>query len=132
MLLAKFAGASGVSVVDVRSGVGAFTVPSGVAVGDIVRFTGANTAGVADNSAEATVPAIAVVIGKPTSTTATLLYFGEVTGVGVLTPTAIYFLGTAGGLTTVAPSAVGSVIQAVGQAIDASVLLFAPGAVTVL
>ena len=104
-----------------------FTVPVAVVVGNVVYGTsGANAVDRADNTSISTTPVMGLVISKPTTTTAILLLFGE-TPDGVLsglTPDGIYFLGTAGGITLVNPTAVGSVNQIVGQALDSGTLLF--------
>ena len=111
-----------------------YTVPVAVNVGNVVYLTGANAVDDGDNTSTSTVPVMGLVISKPTTTTAILLYFGE-TPSGVLsglTPAAIYFLGTAGLITATPPTAVGSVIQKIGEAIDADTLLFAPSVIIVL
>jgi hypothetical protein len=108
----------------VDSGVGAFTVPAGVAVGEIVYVTGAFAADRADASAAATAKAIGIVIAKPAATTATVRYFGEVSGFVGLTPGALYYLDTtAGQISLTAPSSPGEVVQNVGQALSTTVLL---------
>lgn len=106
---------------------GVFTVPIAVAVGDVVYSTGANSADVADDSTIARLPALGVVLEKPTPTTATVFYRGEVNVLSGLTPGATYFVGTLGAVTTTPPSAVGRYIQSVGVAIDSDTLFFDPG-----
>jgi hypothetical protein len=111
----------------VTSGVGAYTVPVGVSVLDVVYITGAFAADRADNTSLGTTPGIGVVIAKPLATTATVAYFGEVAGFVGLTPGAVYFLGTLGAIVTVAPGAPGNVIQRVGVAISGTTLLLNAG-----
>jgi hypothetical protein len=112
----------------IASAAGQYTVPGAVNVGDLVYATGVNTADVADNGAEATTPAIGIVIAKPLATTATLAYLGEVTGLAGMTPGAIQYLGSSGGLVEAGslPSTPGSVIQQVGVALTATKLLLDP------
>lgn len=108
----------------VDSAVGAFTVPAGVAVGEIVYVTGAFAADRADASVEATARAVGIVIAKPAATTATLRYFGEVSGFVGLTPGALYYLDTtAGAISLTAPTNPGEVVVNVGQALSGTVLL---------
>jgi len=110
-----------------RSYPGAFTVPSSVAVGDIVCVTGANSADVADDSTITKLPAMGVVLQKLSTVTATLLYRGEAHIFSGLTPGARYFIATSGGLTLTPTDVVGKYIQSVGVAIDDNTLFFDPG-----
>ena len=130
MLLSRIisaAAAAGGSVIKaVQSDAGAFTVPIGVSVGDLVYLSGLDSADEADNSSSSTTPAAAIVIEKPTSTTATLLYLGESSTFSGLTSGSPYFLDTAGGITLTSPTTTGSVIQVVGIAINTTTLLFFP------
>jgi len=107
-------------------------VDAGVAVGELVFVSGAFAADEADNTSLATGPAIGVVVAKPTAVTATVAYRGQVGVFGGLTPGAIYYLGTAGGLTTSAPAAVGNVIQRIGVAADATTMILDPVLVNVV
>lgn len=119
-------GASGGSATQVVSAT-IFTVPAAVVVGDLVYLTGADTADRADNTSETTTPARGIVLSKPTSTTAILVTSGEVSGFSGLTPGANQFLGTAGGLIeSVAALIDGNFVQRVGEAINATTLLFQP------
>lgn len=110
----------------VLSAAGAWTVPAGVAVGDLVYVTGSFMAAQADNGALATMPGMGIVVAKPDATHATLAYFGEVGVFGALVPGAMYYAGLAGGITSVAPVAPGSVVQRLGVAASATVLVFNP------
>lgn len=111
---------------------GAWTVDAGVAVGELVYVSGAFTADEADNTSLATGPAIGVVVAKPSAVTATIGYRGQISVFGGLVPGAIYYLGTAGGLTTSAPATVGNVIQRIGVAADATTMILDPVLVNVV
>jgi len=104
---------------------GEYSVPSGSAVGDLMYANGALSADVADNGSEATIPAIGMIIAKPTSTTATVKYVGKVGGFTGLTTGSDYFLGTSGGIILAAslPTAAGSVIQNIGVAVSTTEIL---------
>jgi hypothetical protein len=105
-----------------------FTVPVATAVGDLVYLTGANTADRADNTSLTTAPARAVITSKPTTTTAVLMLLGELGGFSGMTPGAQQFLGTTGGLIeSVSGLVAGNVVQNIGEAINATTLLFQPG-----
>ena len=114
------------------SAVGAWTVPAAVAVGDAVYVTGSFAADKADNTSLPTTPAIGIVIAKPLATTATVAYAGEVTVLAGLTAGAVYYLGVAGAITTVAPGAPGNVIQRLGTAASATTLLLIASPVDVV
>jgi hypothetical protein len=96
----------------------------------------ANTAGLADNGAISTAPAFGMV-SNVVGTTATLVYRGEVTGFSSLTVGAPYYLGTAGNITAtaldpVANAGSGKVLQKIGFAKSATVLIFDPNTPIVL
>lgn len=80
----------------------------------------------ASNSGIATAPAIGVIVRKPSSQTATVLYLGTLNGYSELTPNADLFLGAAGTLIERAdlPITPGSVVQRVGKALSATTVLF--------
>lgn len=104
-----------------------FTVPSAVAVRDLVYVTGASTADRADNGAASTNPAKGVVVAKPTTTSAEVVFYGVVGGYAGLTSGALQFLGTTGGIIESSlPTTPGEVIQKVGLAINTTTLLFDP------
>jgi hypothetical protein len=110
---------------------GAWTVPAGVAVGDVVYGTGSFAADVADRNAVATMPALGLVIAKPLATTATLLYMGESPAIFVgLTPGAEYYVGLLGAIETPSAAVDGDVVQRVGVAASATVLIFNPDPTT--
>lgn len=131
MLLVPTAAAGGSSTQVVSATV--YTVPAAVAVGDLVHLTGIDSADLADNTSLATTPARGLVFSKPSLTTAILIYRGEQGGFVGLTPGALQFLGTAGGLIeSIGLLVDGNVIQRVGEAINSTTLLFEPGGVIVL
>jgi len=107
---------------------GEFSVSSGAALRNLVYALGGTTVGVADNSSISLAPVMGVITGKPTSTTATIIFIGKVDGFSGMTPAAQQFLGSSGGLIEVGslPTSAGSVIQNVGFAISNSVLFFDP------
>lgn len=111
-----------------RSNVGEFTVPASVQVGRLVYAIGASTVDHADYLDETTAPAIAIVKDKPTATTATLVFGGRAGGLSGLTPGKGVFLGPDGELIQEGslPTAPGSVVQRVGAAISATMIIFAP------
>ena len=131
MLLNKpiLPGGGGTGGTTLQSSAGAYTVPIAVSVTDVVYGTGILAADRADNSALATSRVVGVVVAKPTTTTATIAYEGEVGGFVGLTPAATYFLGTAGGITATPPSTVGLYLRRLGVALNSSTLLFDPGIV---
>ena len=116
------------------SAAGQFTVPTAVAVGDLVYVTGTDAADRADNAAIGTMPAVALVIAKPTTTTATLAFAGVVGGLSGMTSGVMQFVGLLGARIEAGalPSAPGSVIQQVGVAESATSLIFQPRPAVVL
>ena len=109
---------------------GAWAVPAGVAVGDLVYVTGSFAADQADDGGAATMPGFGIVIAKPTAVTATVAYSGEVSVFVGLTPGADYWAGSLGAITTLAPIVVGSVVQRLGVAANTTTLIFLPSPVT--
>lgn len=102
-----------------------YTVPITVQVGDFVRITsGGTSADRADNTAQATIPAAAIVVSKPSSTTALLASEGDIDGLSGMNPGEDQFLGTAGARIEKGslPSAPGTVIQLLGVAVTATVI----------
>lgn len=105
-----------------------YTVASGVSVGDVVYITGADAAAKADNTALATANAIpGIVVEKPTTTTAIVALAGELDLFSSLTPGAIYYLGTSGGLTATPPTAALTVVRRIGVAKNATTLSMSVG-----
>ena len=108
---------------------GRWNVAVGVSVGNLVYATAAAfTAAQADNSGLATAPGMGIVIAKPTPTTATVAYVGEVSVFAGLVPGSLYYLGTSGGIILggALPGTPGSVVQRVGVAADANTLILNP------
>jgi hypothetical protein len=117
----------------VRSETGQFTVPFAVSVHNLVYITDSMAADKADNTSKLTIPVAGIVIEKPTNTTATLTFFGVVTGFTGLTPGADLFLGEDGGIIMPPlPTTPGTVIQKVGQALSPTILLLDPDTPIVL
>lgn len=106
-----------------HAGVGQYTVLAGVAIGTVVRISAADTVSAADAGAIATMPAIGVITAKPTSTTATVQWVGEISLFAGLIPGRVYFVDSAGAITATAPVATGTVVQRLGVAKDASTLI---------
>ncbi len=132
MLLVPSGGAGGSALQVISQTV--YTVPTAVAIRDLVYLTGPNSADRADNTTQSTTPARGVVFSKLTPTSAILLYSGELGGFSGLT-VAELFLGTLGGLidqTGLSALVSGNVKQSVGEAINSTTLLFQLGDVIVL
>jgi hypothetical protein len=101
-----------------------------ISAGALVNvYNNSGTANVvqADNTSSAT-PANGVALNAITNGTSGTITFGPVlvTGLSGLTPGQL-FLGTAGGVTSTAPSSSGDVVQPVGLAITSSEAVFNPG-----
>ena len=106
--------------------------PVGVAVRDVVYEVSANNCDKANATTIATMPVIGVVISKPTATSCVIARSGEVVGFGVLTADVPYFAGLiAGTITASAPSGTGRVVQPIGYARNADVLVVELGPYTV-
>jgi hypothetical protein len=109
----------------------------GLALRDAVRSTAvADTLALADNGAFATAsPFVGLIVAIPAPGTAVVSYSGEfpwgALGGPPLTPGAPYWLGTAGGITTVAPDnppdPLGTVVLRVGYAKSTTILVLTPG-----
>lgn len=109
----------------------ALTCPPGVAVRDLVYVSAADTVDQASAAVVSTTPAVAMVISKPTTTSAVVAYSGEVAGFAGLTPGAQYYMSTTpGGIALAAglgfPTVDGQVVQPVGRARSTSVFVFQP------
>jgi len=115
------------------SAVGEFTVPAGANVGDLVYPSGNLAMTQADNSSAST-QAVALIVAKPTSTTATLLFMGKVSGFAGLTAGDDLFLGSSGAFVTSAglPTAADSIIQKIGTVVDTTTIIFNPQIAVVL
>lgn len=100
------------------------------AVGDCVYMTGDYSVARADITDASKVPAVGVIISKPTTSTAIVRTHGEITGVYTgLVSGKVYFLG-ATGVPVVSPPVAGLnpfvYIQKIGLAISSNVLLVTP------
>lgn len=102
-----------------------YTVPGGTAVNDFVYSTGADTASDSNATSSATMPGIGFVQVKPSGTTATLVYAGELGGFSGLTAGSTYFASasTPGGITATAPNSGGNIVQKVGVARNTTTLV---------
>lgn len=105
-----------------------YTCPSAVSVGDAVYISGSNSVDKADANDVSTFPVIGFVSQKPTTTQATtqaiLRYFGELDVFSGLSPGVTYYLSeTPGQISSVAPTAGGSVVQRVGFPRSATTLV---------
>lgn len=103
---------------------GDWTCTVGEAVRDVVYESGANFARQANATSSATMPAIGVVIQKPTGTDCVIARSGEVDGYAGLTVGATYFVDTTSGqLTTTPPTGANRVVQRVGYAKTTTILM---------
>jgi len=108
----------------------ALTAAGAIAAGNLVNIHSAAGAKIRKaNATDATKPANGFVLAAIADTISGGV-FGPgrlITGLAGLTPGATYYLDTAaGGVTDTPPAASGNIIQEVGVAISATVLLFAP------
>jgi len=116
--------ACGGAGVFLASAVGTWNVPSGVAVGNVVYSTGPDSGDVATNTLISTVRGIVgIVTAKPTLTTATVAYAGELGFFVGLIPAATYYLGTLGSITTTPPAVPGAVVRRIGTAKNSTTLI---------
>jgi hypothetical protein len=103
---------------------GLYACPAGVLVTDAVYLSGAGTVDKADSDDALKQPLIGVVSAKPTPTTCVVTNYGEAGVFAGLTVGATYYLGTTpGSITTVAPSAPGNIVQRIGFAKTATILV---------
>jgi len=106
------------AVLDVFSSV--FSCSSGLAVGDIVYLSASDTVAKADGTDAGKMPALGIIVNKPTTTTCILQYGGELTTSG-LTAGLTYYVSATGSLTS--NTAGLAVIQALGVAKDSTTLI---------
>jgi len=118
---------------DAVSDPGEFTVPAGAVVGDLVYPSGNLAVTQADNS-DISTQAVALIVEKPTSTTATLLFMGRVKGFAGLTFGDELFLGSSGAFVTKTglPTSSGSTIQKIGTAVNSTDFIFDPQIAVIL
>jgi len=115
-------GPPGATVVD--SGA-VYACPITVLVNDVVYLSAADAVDRADATSIATMPAIGFVASKPTPTTCTLRYYGELGGFALI-PDETYFVDTVPGAIVIeafAPSAPGNIDQKVGFSRNATTLV---------
>lgn len=95
------------------------------AVNDAVYVTGTDAVARANAASIVTLPAIGLILSKPTTTSAIVQLSGVFAGFMGLTPGATYFLSatTPGAVTTTAPSTTGTFVQRIGVAEDANTIL---------
>lgn len=115
------------------AGYGRFSVPIDVVVRDLICTTGDFTGVRADNAIPGLAPVVGAVVAKASDTIALVAYHGSISGYSGFTAGADLFLGNEGGIIEPPlPTAVGTVIQKIGQALSATVLLFDPDQPVVL
>lgn len=102
----------------------AYICPATVVVGDAVYLSGADAVDKADADAALNRPAMGIVSAKPTTTTCTLRYSGELGGYTGLTPGATYYLSTvSGGIVTPTPTGSNVLSQVLGDARNSTTLV---------
>lgn len=116
-------GGSGVAV----DSASLYSCPATVAVRDVVYLSAADAVDKADADDPAKFPAIGFVVTKPSATTCTVRYAGELGGFSGLTLGSTYYSATTpGGIARVGdgdfPTALGSVVQELGFARNATTL----------
>lgn len=109
-------------------GVTYFNCPSSIQVGDFVYLESADTIGLASADSIDTMPCIGAVFTKPTDTTATVQYVGDVENLTGLVPDTTYYISPVPGetITNVLPEAPAGgtvVLQRVGSARNETTLI---------
>lgn len=103
---------------------GTYTCPAGINPLDAVYLSAADNVDLADADDASKQPLIGIVDSKPAATTALVTYYGEVSGFVGLVPGDTYYLSiTPGQITNVAPSNPGEIVQRIGFARSATVLM---------
>jgi len=93
-------------------------------VGDLVYESAGSTIAKANATGIATMPVIGMILSKPTAITAIVARAGEITGLAGLIPDSPYFASlVAGAMTLVAPVAPTQVVQKIGYAKTANILV---------
>jgi hypothetical protein len=111
----------------VTSSNGQYAVPFTAAIKNLVYASGNNEAGIADNTSILTAPVIGIIIDKPSTITATIAYFGVISGFTGLIAGDDIFLGVSGGIIKPPlPSTPGTIIQKIGQVLNSTTILFDP------
>lgn len=118
---------SGLSVANaIRKQIAPFTCPGAVAVGHVVYSTGAASVDKAKADSSTTMPAIGVVLSKPSPTTCIIAPVALLSGFGGLAANAKVYVSTsaAGAVQQARPTSFGHVTQAVGLAVSTTQVLF--------
>lgn len=101
-----------------------FACSAGVAVNDAVYVNGSDSVDQANATTIGTAPVFGFVASKPTATTCNIIYAGELMGFVGLVPGNVYYLNTtSGGITNVAPTTSGNIVQKVGVARNSTTLV---------
>lgn len=94
------------------------------AVRDVVYQSASNTVRQANAGSTLTMPAVGVIISKPTATTCIIARSGEVSGFGSLTPDRRYYVDTTNGAITATPPTGGNnVVHPIGYSKTADILV---------
>lgn len=111
-----------------------YDCPSTVAVRDVVYLSGAGTVDKARADSAATMPAIGVVLSKPSSTTCVVKAMDSVDGFTGLTADTLQYVSptTAGALTETAPTTAGQLVQQVGFSRNTTTLVVQLGTTILL
>lgn len=108
---------------------GTHTCTATEAVGNAIYVSAVDTVAQADATNEIKMPAIGIVVNKPSSITCYVVTHGLVSGLSGLTAGSRYFVSeTAGAITTTAPTTSGSVVQEIGVALSTTELIVEPKA----
>jgi len=104
-----------------------YTCTATESIGDAVYISGADNVRQADASSTSTMPAIGIIVAKPSSTQCLVRTKGIVKGLSGLTAGSRYFISTAaGGITATAPTGSGEVVQYIGVAKSTTELEICP------
>jgi len=103
---------------------GAWTCTLGEAVRDVVYEAGSNLAREANANSSATMPAIGIIVQKPTGTSCIIARSGEVDGFSGLSVGSQYFVDTTSGqITSTPPIGSNRIVQRVGYAKTSTILM---------
>jgi hypothetical protein len=104
---------------------------AGESVLDVVYQSASSTVRQANATSTLTMPAVGIIIAKPTATTCIIARSGEVPGFGSLTADRAYYVDTTNGaITSTPPNAGNNVVQVVGYAKTNDILVVELGAST--
>ena len=106
----------------------AYTCTATEVVNDVVCLdpAGSNKVIRASNTSVSTAPAIGIIVNKPNPTTAVVRTGVESGGFSGIVAGSTYYLGTNGQLTATAPTAAGTIVQAVGIGVSSTKVLIDP------